>query len=66
MAGCLSKIKDDYGTVSASESGDKKSSSVTDNLKTMVQRMLYSNYAKDGGKKKGFQKAFKQSREVKR
>ena len=31
--GIYQKIKDDYGTVSSSESGDKKGSSVTDNLK---------------------------------
>lgn len=55
--GIYQKIKDDYGTVSASESGDKKSSSVTDNLKQWSEDAI-PNMPKDrdyGREEKGFQ-----------
>ena len=55
--GIYQKIKDDYGTVSASESGDKKSSSVTDNLKQWSEDAI-PNMPKDrdyGKEEKGFQ-----------
>lgn len=55
--GIYQKIKDDYGTVSASESGDKKGSSVTDNLKQWSEDAI-PNMPKDrdyGKEEKGFQ-----------
>lgn len=55
--GIYQKIKDDYGTVSASESGDKKSSSVTDNLKQWSEDAI-PNMPKDrdyGKEERGFQ-----------
>lgn len=55
--GIYQKIKDDYGTVSSSESGDKKGSSVTDNLKQWSEDAI-PNMPKDrdyGKGEKGFQ-----------
>jgi len=55
--GIYQKIKDDYGTVSSSESGDKKGSSVTDNLKQWSEDAI-PNMPKDrdyGKEEKGFQ-----------
>ena len=55
--GIYKKIKDDYGTVSSSESGDKKGSSVTDNLKQWSEDAI-PNMPKDrdyGKEEKGFQ-----------
>ena len=55
--GIYQKIKDDYGTVSSSESGDKKGSSVTDNLKQWSEDAI-PNMPKDrdyGNEEKGFQ-----------
>lgn len=55
--GIYQKIKDDYGTVSSSESGDKNGSSVTDNLKQWSEDAI-PNMPKDrdyGKEEKGFQ-----------
>lgn len=55
--GIYQKIKDDYGTVSSSESGDKKGSSVADNLKQWSEDAI-PNMPKDrdyGKEEKGFQ-----------
>ena len=55
--GIYQKIKDDYGTVSSSESGDKKGSSVTDNLKQWSEDAI-PNMPKDrdyGKEENGFQ-----------
>ena len=55
--GIYQKIKDDYGTVSSSESGDKKGSSVTDNLKQWSEDAI-PNMPKDrdyGKEEKGVQ-----------
>lgn len=55
--GIYQKIKDDYGTVSSSESGDKRGSSVTDNLKQWSEDAI-PNMPKDrdyGKEEKGFQ-----------
>lgn len=55
--GIYQKIKDDYGTVSSSESTDKKGSSVTDNLKQWSEDAI-PNMPKDrdyGKEEKGFQ-----------
>lgn len=55
--GIYQKIKDDYGTVSSSESKDKKGSSVTDNLKQWSEDAI-PNMPKDrdyGKEEKGFQ-----------
>lgn len=55
--GIYQKIKDDYGTVSSSESRDKRGSSVTDNLKQWSEDAI-PNMPKDrdyGKEEKGFQ-----------